>query len=183
MKKGILPVMLLLTASAMQVHALDLFLRDGTRLNNVTIINTSDYGIQINADQYGNGEDIITRTIRWGRLTPQSYEAAIRTSGRDSFINAMPVPAPGTPIQFNSVTMKMYGTIGWAMLNAPDLPADPTNFGKIYIYGLLMPQSGTWFGRIYPANKVMYHRGVAIPVFTMDPESPAKLSVIGLSGW
>lgn len=83
----------LLSALCLACPGLDLMLRNGMMLNNVTILNTTPFGVSISADQGGMGENIVTRTVKYTDLTESSFGALLQALQRKA---AALNPAAGT---------------------------------------------------------------------------------------
>ena len=72
-------------------------------------------------------------------------------------------------ITFNSISMVLDGTLGWANTVADGTGSRSIVIGRIYIHGLYLPQGNTWVGRVYPTGRVVIIRGRAYPFFQLHP--------------
>lgn len=231
MNKGSILLAAALFCTAWTAQALELMLRNGTVLNNVTILNITQNGVNIVADQGGQGEDIISRQVLYSDLTTDSMNsllaylnsmaaqmentsnpmsggmqgnsggmaasgemmqpmAAVNTltpMDAPSFVPMFrgPIPAyasqPGAivlagyphNIQLTSITMLTGGTLGWA--SAAFSPGTEQSYGKMYVYGVMVPQGGVWLGNVYPTSKKIWHLGCFYPCYATSPQMADKI--------
>ena len=86
--------------------------------------------------------------------------------------NIMPSGAvllPGIPshIQLDSIWIMGNGTVGWANSN-PGF-GDNINYGRLYVYGIQIPQGVPWIGNVFPTDKTVSWGGLTLPCFAVTP--------------
>lgn len=93
-----------------------------------------------------------------------------------SNIPGQPIILPGVPSQIRLDSVKVYGngTIGWANSD-PDF-ADNINYGRIYVYGIQIPQQEPWAGRVYPTNKTITFNNWTLPCFATTPADARNIN-------
>ena len=79
------------------------------------------------------------------------------------------VSLPGIPshIQLDSIWIMGNGTVGWANSN-PGF-GDNINYGRIYVYGIQVPQGVPWIGNVFPTNKTVSCWSWTLPCFAVTP--------------
>ena len=163
-----------LTASA-SLGAFDLTLKSGEMLSGVSIAGISPEGVQL---RWPGGEK---RFVRFDLLSPASLETLSDLSspltGREAD-DAPPVVLPGTVgiVYFQSVRILQGGTLGWAQSAGDGTGAAPTQFGKVYINGLFIPQGNAWTGRAYPTPVRVRHLGKSYPCWALSPSAAARIA-------
>ena len=68
-----------------------------------------------------------------------------------------PIVLPGAPgrITLTSITELTNGTLGWAASYDGGLLAQPQEFGRIYVYGVMLLQGTSWMGNVYPTQHLV----------------------------
>ena len=89
-----------------------------------------------------------------------------------------PIVLPGSPgrISLTSITELTNGTLGWAASWDDGLVAQPQQFGRIYVYGVMLLQGSTWFGNVYPTIRTIWWKGNYFPCFATTPEFAKRIN-------
>ncbi|MBO4491543.1 MAG: hypothetical protein J5944_09315 [Lentisphaeria bacterium] len=176
-------IVFLLTASV-SLCAFDLTLKSGELLSGVSIAGVSPDGLQLRSPEGS------TRFVRFDALSPASMKLLSdfspvsngnpggkrNTGGND---DGPPVVLPGMIgiVYFRSVRILQGGTLGWAESAESGTGAAPTQFGKVYIYGLFIPQGNVWTGRAYPTPVRIPHRGESYPCWALSPSEARRIAL------
>ena len=173
----------LLTASV-SLRAFDLTLKSGELLSGVSIVGISPHGVQLRQP----GGD--TMFVRYELLSPASLRtlsdfsplsnAGIGGGTSDTGTGSGPLILPGMVgvIYFHSVRILQGGTLGWAesAMNGA-AGAEPTQFGKVYINGLFIPQGNVWTGRVYPTPVRIRHLENSYPCWALSPSDARRITL------
>ena len=91
-----------------------------------------------------------------------------------------PIVLPGSPgrISLTSITELTNGTLGWAASWDGGFVAHPQQFGRIYVYGVLLLQGSTWFGNVYPTTRTIWWKGNYFPCFATTPEFAKRINAM-----
>jgi hypothetical protein len=105
------------------------------------------------------------------------------TSGSSSGIMVpadTPIVLPGSPgrISLTSITELTNGTLGWAASWDGGFVAQPQQFGRIYVYGVILLQGATWFGNVYPTCRTIWWKGNYFPCFATTPEFAKRINAL-----
>lgn len=177
MKKKILMILLLLVAAAVTpCRALDLILRNGDTLYNVTHVTPLLTRVHlISHPPHGNGHwGILIRTVRYCDLMPESLQDLqndLIQRGKSlppELLRQLTQNAPGNTaknlIHFVSLRALSSGTIGWAQLQ--ENPSGRTvQLGRIFIRHAIIPRGSTWLGDAVPENGTFHYREGSYPVY------------------
>ena len=163
-----------LTAAA-PLGAFDLTLKSGEVLSGVSIAGISPEGIQLS---WPEGE---TRFVRFDLLSPASLRTLSDFSSplTDNGSGDPQFVLPGTvgTVYFHSVRILQGGTLGWAESADNGLGAAPTQFGKVYISGLFIPQGNVWTGRAYPTPVRIRHLKKSYPCWALSPSAARRIAL------
>lgn len=98
----------------------------------------------------------------------------------DTTQSTSPIILPGMihNISFHSQVVLTNGTLGYAESNAFGTGARPTSYGKIYIYGLCLPQGNVWTGIVYPTNRTIPHRGANYPCCALSAATAQRIDAL-----
>jgi len=91
-----------------------------------------------------------------------------------------PIVLPGSPgrISLTSITELTNGTLGWAASWDGGIDAHPQQFGRIYVYGVILLQGATWFGNVYPTCRTIWWKGHYFPCFATTPEFAKRINAM-----
>ena len=163
-----------LTATA-SLGAFDLTLKTGEMLSGVSIAGITPEGVQLRRPE---GE---TRFVRFDLLSPASLNSLSDLSSplMDNQTEAPPPVLPDTvgTIYFHSVRILQGGTLGWAESADNGLGAAPSQFGKVYISGLFIPQGNVWTGRAYPTPVRIRHLEKSYPCWALSPSAARRIAL------
>ena len=171
-----------LLAASVSLCAFDLTLKSGEVLSGVSITGISPEGLQLRGPEGG------TRFVRFDALSPATMKLLSDFSpvsnGSGGGKNAdepadKPLVLPGMIgiVYFRSVRILQGGTLGWAESAESGTGAAPTQFGKVYIYGLFIPQGNVWTGRVYPTPVRIPHRGESYPCWALSPSAARRIAL------
>ena len=162
-----------LTAAA-SLHAFDLTLKSGEMLSGVSIAGISPEGVQLRLPE---GE---TRFVRFDLLSPASLKTLsdLSTPLTGSQADDPPPALPGTVgnVYFHSVRILQGGTLGWAESAENGTGAEPSQFGKVFISGLFLPQGNVWTGRAYPTPVRIRHLEKSYPCWALSPSAARQIA-------
>ena len=168
-----------LTAAA-PLSAFDLTLKSGEVISGVSIAGISPEGVRV---CWPEGE---SRFIRFDLLSPASlktlsdFSSPLSNSSAGAGNEAEdPTPVlPGTVgnVYFHSVRVLQGGTLGWAESAGNGTGAAPTQFGKVYISGLFIPQGNVWTGRAYPTKARIRHLDKSYPCWALSPSAARQIT-------
>lgn len=151
-----------LFCAAIPCRALDLFLKNGETLYNITNVTplfTRVHMVTHPPDGVSGDWGIMVRTVRYSDLMPQSLAALqgyLLQRGRSLPANVWnPLHEIGKTVTIRAVLSLRGGTIGF--LNGTTQ--------QIFIRGLLIPPGSIWHGILQPERGFFYYRGIALPVF------------------
>ena len=171
-----------LTASV-SLSAFDLTLKSGEILSGVSITGISPDGLQLCCPE---GR---TRFVRFDLLSPASMKllsdfsplsggnAGGEKNADDSGGEPPVLPGMIGIVYFRSVRILQGGTLGWAESAESGTGAAPTQFGKVYIYGLFIPQGNVWTGRAYPTPVRIPHLGESYPCWALSPDAARRIAL------
>ena len=90
-----------------------------------------------------------------------------------------PIVLPGSPGRIlTSITELTTGTLGWAASWDGGVVAQPQQFGRIYVYGVMLLQGTTWFGNVYPTTRTIWWKGNYFPCFATTPEFAKRINAL-----
>ena len=91
-----------------------------------------------------------------------------------------PIVLPGSPgrISLLSITELTNGTLGWAASWNDGITAQPQQFGRIYVYGVMLLQGTTWHGNVYPTIRTIWWKGNYFPCFATTPEFAKRINAM-----
>lgn len=185
-------------AVAFSAYAFDMALKDGSVLPNAALLSSDNNGVWV---QYYIDGNLVQRHVNYSALTsasfnfimPQTSDPTMRDiynirrrfgeiSKREAnavskkFPKVAPIVLPGvaSTITLDSIWILGNGTIGWANSN-PDFP-DNVNYGRIYVYGIQIPQGVPWTGTVYPTNKTISFKSWVVPCYTTTPADAQAIS-------
>lgn len=78
------------------------------------------------------------------------------------------LPLIPSHIQLDPIWIIGNGTIGWANSN-PGF-GDNISYGRIYVYGIQIPQGVPWIGNVFPAGRTITCWSWKLPCFAVSPE-------------
>lgn len=169
-----------LTATA-SLSAVDLTLKSGEMLSGVSITGISSKGVQL---RWPDGE---TRLVRLESLSPASwktlsglaFQSTNNSAGTGNSKNSTPVVLPNTVgnVYFHSVRILQGGTLGWAESAGNGTGSSPTQFGKVFISGLYIPQGNVWTGKAYSTSTRVRHLDKSYPCWALSPSAARRISV------
>ena len=95
-----------------------------------------------------------------------------------------PIVLPGSPgrISLLSITELTNGTLGWAASWDGGFVAQPQQFGRIYVYGVMLMQGTTWYGNVYPTVRTIWWKGNYFPCFATTPEFAKRINEMTREG-
>jgi len=95
-----------------------------------------------------------------------------------------PIVLPGSPgrIALMSITELTNGTLGWATSWDDGFVAQPQQFGRIYVYGVMLLQGATWYGNVYPTCRTIWWRGNYYPCFATTPDFAKRINAMTREG-
>ena len=171
-------VWIFLTASV-SLCAFDLTLKTGEMLSGAAITGITPEGIQL---RWPGGE---TRFVRFETLTPSSLKtlseftplSKASAAGEDGSEEPIVLPGMVGEVYFHSVRILQGGTLGWAESADYEAGAAPAQFGKVYIYGLFIPQGNVWTGRAYPTPVRIRHLGKSYPCWALSPGAARRIAL------
>jgi len=105
----------------------------------------------------------------------------LKSSGGGILVPAdAPIVLPGAPgrISLMSITELTNGTLGWAASWDGGLVAQPQQFGRIYVYGVMLLQGATWYGNVYPTCRTIWWKGNYFPCFATTPEFAKRINAM-----
>ena len=105
----------------------------------------------------------------------------VKSSGGGILVPAdSPIVLPGSPgrISLTSITELTNGTLGWAASWDGGFVAQPQQFGRIYVYGVMLLQGATWFGNVYPTIRTIWWKGNYFPCFATTPEFAKRINAL-----
>lgn len=168
-------------AAGASLNAFDLTLKSGEVLSGVSIAGISPQGIQL---RWPEGD---TRFVRFDLLTPASLKTLSdfsplsqdNSSGTDKEAELPPPVLPGTvgTVYFHSVRILQGGTLGWAESADHGTGAAPSQFGKVFISGLFIPQGNVWTGRAYPTQVRIRHLEKSYPCWALSPSEARRIAL------
>ena len=106
---------------------------------------------------------------------------AAKSSGGGILVPAdAPIVLPGAPgrISLMSITELTNGTLGWAASWDGGFVAQPQQFGRIYVYGVMLLQGATWYGNVYPTCRTIWWKGNYFPCFATTPEFAKRINAM-----
>ena len=91
-----------------------------------------------------------------------------------------PIVLPGSPgrISLLSITELTNGTLGWAASWDGGFVAQPQQFGRIYVYGVMLMQGATWYGNVYPTVRTIWWKGNYFPCFATTPDFAKRINAM-----
>ena len=91
-----------------------------------------------------------------------------------------PIVLPGSPgrISLLSITELTNGTLGWAASWDGGFVAQAQQFGRIYVYGVMLLQGTTWYGNVYPTVRTIWWKGNYFPCFATTPEFAKRINAL-----
>lgn len=91
-----------------------------------------------------------------------------------------PIILPGAPgrISLMSITELTNGTLGWAASWDGGFDAQPQQYGRIYVYGVMLLQGATWHGNVYPTCRTIWWKGNYFPCFATTPEFAKRINAM-----
>lgn len=91
-------------------------------------------------------------------------------------VPGQPIILPGVPshVQLDSIWIFGNGTIGWA--NSDPNFDDNIDYGRIYVYGIQIPQGVPWIGNVFPTNKTVTYKNWTLPCFAVTPETAQQIN-------
>ena len=91
-----------------------------------------------------------------------------------------PIVLPGSPgrITLTSITELTNGTLGWAASYDNGLLSQPQEFGRIYVYGVMLLQGTSWMGNVYPTKRSIWWRGNYYPCFATTPDLAKRIDAV-----
>ena len=94
--------------------------------------------------------------------------------------NDAPIVLPGAPgrIKLTSITELTNGTLGWAASWDGGLLAQPQEFGRIYVYGVMLLQGTSWMGNVYPTHRSIWWQGSYYPCFATTPDLAQRINEV-----
>lgn len=162
-------------AATASLGAFDLTLKSGEMLSGVSIAGISPEGVQLS---WPEGE---TRFVRFDHLSPASLKTLSDLSSplSGSEADEPPPVLPGTVgnVYFHSVRILQGGTLGWAESAGNTAGAAPSQFGKVFISGLFVPQGNVWTGRAYPTPVRIRHLEKSYPCWALSPSAARRISM------
>jgi len=105
----------------------------------------------------------------------------VKSSGGGILVPAdAPIVLPGAPgrIALTSITELTNGTLGWAASWDGGFTAQPQQFGRIYVYGVILLQGATWFGNVYPTCRTIWWKGNYFPCFATTPDFAKRINAM-----
>ena len=105
----------------------------------------------------------------------------VKSSGGGILVPAdSPIVLPGAPgrIALTSITELTNGTLGWAASWDGGFVAQPQQFGRIYVYGVILLQGATWFGNVYPTCRTIWWKGNYFPCFATTPDFAKRINAM-----
>ena len=105
----------------------------------------------------------------------------VQSSGGGILVPAdSPIVLPGSPgrISLMSITELTNGTLGWAASWDGGFVAQPQQFGRIYVYGVMLLQGATWYGNVYPTVRTIWWKGNYFPCFATTPEFAKRINTL-----
>ena len=60
--------------------------------------------------------------------------------------------------------------------------AQPQQFGRIYVYGVMLMQGTTWYGNVYPTVRTIWWKGNYFPCFATTPEFAKRINAMTREG-
>jgi len=169
-----------LTATA-PLCAFDLTLKSGEVLSGITIDGISPEGVRL---RWPEGE---SRFVRFDLLSPASlktlsdfsFPSAEGAAGPGNAAADGPPVLPGTVgnVCLHSVRILQGGTLGWAESADSGAGAAPSQFGKVYISGLFIPQGNVWTGRAYPTPVRIRHMEKSYPCWALSPSAARRIAM------
>lgn len=105
----------------------------------------------------------------------------VNSSGGGILVPAdSPIVLPGAPgrIALTSITELTNGTLGWAASWDGGFVAQPQQFGRIYVYGVILLQGATWFGNVYPTCRTIWWKGNYFPCFATTPDFAKRINAM-----
>ena len=88
-----------------------------------------------------------------------------------------PIVLPGAPgrISLTSITPLTNGTLGWADSWDGGIASQPQQFGRIFVYGVILLQGAVWMGNVYPTRRTIWWRNSYYPCFAITPELARRI--------
>ena len=105
----------------------------------------------------------------------------VNSSGGGILVPAdSPIVLPGAPgrIALTSITELTNGTLGWAASWDGGFVAQPQQFGRIYVYGVMLLQGATWYGNVYPTCRTIWWKGNYFPCFATTPDFAKRINAL-----
>ena len=105
----------------------------------------------------------------------------VKSSGGGILVPAdSPIVLPGAPgrIALTSITELTNGTLGWAASWDGGFATQPQQFGRIYVYGVILLQGATWFGNVYPTCRTIWWKGNYFPCFATTPDFAKRINAL-----
>lgn len=153
-----------LFCAAMPCRALDLILKNGETLYNITNVTplfTRVHLVTHPPDGTDGDWGIMVRTVRYSDLMEQSLadlQNYLVMRGRSLPANVWnPLKKSGEPVTINAILPLRGGTVGY--LNGTTQ--------QVFIRGLLIPPGSIWHGFIEPERGFFFNRGIALPVYQL----------------
>ncbi len=155
---------------------LDLVLKSGRILKNVTVLNLQPESFRFQADQFGNGEHIISGTMHYSHLTARSLAHMTAYLAKNfPSMNLTPLrQLTGHPLKyssslhvhFTSITQTADGTLGRATaFSMKLLYTTPARYGRIFLKGVYLLNGTDWYGVIRPTGETYRFNGRRYPCF------------------
>lgn len=148
-----------LCCAAVPCRGLDLIMKNGETLYNVTHITPLFTRVHmVTHPPDGMDWGIMVRTVRYRDLMPQSLRALqeyLLLRGKSLPANVWNPPGKSIRVTFRALREQRSGTVGY--LNGTTQ--------RIYIRGLHIPAGSLWHGFLEPENGFFHDRGTALPVF------------------
>jgi len=114
-----------------------------------------------------------------GPAAPNNDLPPGRSSGGALLVPAdAPIVLPGAPgrISLTSITPLTNGTLGWADSWDGGMMSQPQQFGRIYVYGVILPQGAVWIGNVYPSRRTVWWRNSYYPCFAISPDLAKRIN-------
>lgn len=207
MKKILLTFALASIASFL--YGTDLVMKDGSKLNSVTIVSKNQYGVDIAAGQDKEGKTIV-RNIRFSELSPGSLRlfpfsdsktidrlfSALRDradiaakkyaderkeieESKDEMVKAA-IPGGVNSIKVFFVVTDQ-APEGVIGWAHSDTP-DAAIYGKIYIHGIKIDKNLEWTGELYPTSETLQFKSKKYLKFTLQPTEESPVSAVSDNG-
>ena len=151
-----------LFCAAIPCRALDLILKNGETLYNITSVTplfTRVHMVTHPPDGVSGDWGIMVRTVRYQDLMPQSLadlQAYLLQRGRSLPANVWdPLKGDRKHAAVNALASFRGGTVGY-LNGTPQL---------VFVRGLLIPRGSVWHGMLSAEQGFFYYRGTGLPVY------------------